>query len=434
MLQTTGQYSVSPNEDPHLHLRQVLDVASNFKILGVTDDAFGLRIFAYSLRDRAKSWLNFLEPNFIATWNDLVEKFLAKYFPPSKNTKMRNEITSFRQGDDENKLDASSGGAILSKSYEEGYRLIESITTNSYQWPVTRANASATQKRPVEVHEVTETTTLATQLSRDCCSATCLRNQSVEALATAALVAWPSELIFIDDETPTKPASKDKGILRHNESVASQKERPRIKFLAQGVSIKNLWNQVRKIAIALSSRLMGTLPSYTETPTTTPGVKNVETYKVIKLRSGKECELSLQKDADSSLVLPELDNSEEKEESIEELSSVGNKEENVDTIVTRKTSKSIKKAQVMPALDKEKKFIQERPPPPFPQRIRKAKEEQQFGKFTEILKQLHINISLIEAIEQMPNYSKYMKDMLTKSKRVREFATVALTQECSQLV
>jgi len=106
MLQTTGQYAGSPNEDPHLHLRQFLDVASNFKIPGVTDDAFRLRLFPYSLRDRAKSWLNSLEPRSITTWNDLAEKFLAKYFPPSKNAKMRNEITSFRQGDDESLFDA----------------------------------------------------------------------------------------------------------------------------------------------------------------------------------------------------------------------------------------------------------------------------------------------------------------------------------------
>ncbi|KAI5402401.1 hypothetical protein KIW84_050133, partial [Lathyrus oleraceus] len=42
--------------------------------------------------------------------------------------------------------------------------------------------------------------------------------------AIGSFVAWPLDLIFIDDETPTKPASKDRGILRHNESVASQKE------------------------------------------------------------------------------------------------------------------------------------------------------------------------------------------------------------------
>ena len=55
----------------------------------------------------------------------------------------------------------------MSKSYEEGYRFIESITTNTYQWPVARTNASATQKnRTAEVHEVTETTTLTSQVAQ----------------------------------------------------------------------------------------------------------------------------------------------------------------------------------------------------------------------------------------------------------------------------
>jgi N-dimethylarginine dimethylaminohydrolase len=61
-------------------------------------------------------------------------------------------------------------------------------------------------------------------------------------------------------------------------------------------------------------------------------------------------------------------------------------------------------------------LIRERPPPPFPQRLRRAKEEKQFDKFIEIMRQLHINIPLIEAIQQMPNYSKFMKDVLNKKK------------------
>ncbi|KAK2354700.1 hypothetical protein QL285_092185 [Trifolium repens] len=106
MLQTIGQFSGAATYDPHLHLKQFLEVASKFKIPGITDDAFRLRLFPYSLRDRAKGWLNSLEPNSIATWNALAEKFLAKYFPPVKNAKMRNEITSFRQGEDESLFDA----------------------------------------------------------------------------------------------------------------------------------------------------------------------------------------------------------------------------------------------------------------------------------------------------------------------------------------
>ena len=46
-----------------------------------------------------------------------------------------------------------------------------------------------------------------------------------------------------------------------------------------------------------------------------------------------------------------------------------------------------------------------------------------------MLKQLHINISFVEALEQMPNYAKFFKDILTKKRRHGEFDIVALTQE-----
>ncbi|CAI8614764.1 unnamed protein product [Vicia faba] len=44
--------------------------------------------------------------------------------------------------------------------------------------------------------------------------------------AIGSFVAWPSDLIFIDDQTPTTPASKGKGILWHDESDVSPKEVP----------------------------------------------------------------------------------------------------------------------------------------------------------------------------------------------------------------
>ena len=50
------------------------------------------------------------------------------------------------------------------------------------------------------------------------------------------------------------------------------------------------------------------------------------------------------------------------------------------------------------------------------------------------MKQLHINIPLVEALEQMPNYAKFMKDLVTKKRRFGEFETVALTEECSAIL
>ncbi|GKF31248.1 reverse transcriptase domain-containing protein, partial [Tanacetum coccineum] len=40
-------------------------------------------------------------PDLILTWDDLVSKFIKKFFPPSKTTNLRNEITRFQQRFDE---------------------------------------------------------------------------------------------------------------------------------------------------------------------------------------------------------------------------------------------------------------------------------------------------------------------------------------------
>ncbi|XP_062100458.1 uncharacterized protein LOC133806364 [Humulus lupulus] len=40
----------------------------------------------------------------------------------------------------------------------------------------------------------------------------------------------------------------------------------------------------------------------------------------------------------------------------------------------------------------------------------------------------------MEALEQMSNYAKFLKDILTKKRRLREFETVALTKECSSFL
>jgi molybdenum cofactor biosynthesis enzyme MoaA len=68
-------------------------------------------------------------------------------------------------------------------------------------------------------------------------------------------------------------------------------------------------------------------------------------------------------------------------------------------------------------------LVREIPPPLFLQRLRRAKEEKQFDKFIEMMKQLHINIPLIEVIHQMSNYTKFMKDVLTKRRIIGEFET-----------
>ncbi|XP_047267684.1 uncharacterized protein LOC124898103 [Capsicum annuum] len=54
----------------------------------------------------------------------------------------------------------------------------------------------------------------------------------------------------------------------------------------------------------------------------------------------------------------------------------------------------------------------------FSQRLKKKVDNANFGKFMTMLKQLTINLPLVEALEQVPSYEKFMKDLVTKKRKV----------------
>nr|GEU85473.1 DNA-directed DNA polymerase [Tanacetum cinerariifolium] len=73
---------------------------------GVSDDALRLSLFPYSLTHHSTTWYDRLPRNSIHTFDDMMWKFLSKYFPPSMVTKLRNEITKFRQDPNESLFEA----------------------------------------------------------------------------------------------------------------------------------------------------------------------------------------------------------------------------------------------------------------------------------------------------------------------------------------
>ena len=164
-----NQFSGSPHDDPINHLTNFVEITENIYINGVTRDAIKLRLFPFSLRDRAKNWLRSLPPGSITTWEQMSNAFLSKYFPPSKTASYRNQITNFKQKPDESlceawdkyqellrlcphhglekwlilqtfydglnyntrmTLDAAAGGSLMSRSQNEAYNLIEEMALN----------------------------------------------------------------------------------------------------------------------------------------------------------------------------------------------------------------------------------------------------------------------------------------------------------------
>ena len=76
------------------------------KIVGVPEDVVRLSLFSFSLSGEAKRWLHSFKGNSLKTWDEVVEKFLKKYFPKSKTIEGKAVISSFHQFPDESLSEA----------------------------------------------------------------------------------------------------------------------------------------------------------------------------------------------------------------------------------------------------------------------------------------------------------------------------------------
>jgi len=71
---------------------------------------------------------------------------------------------------------------------------------------------------------------------------------------------------------------------------------------------------------------------------------------------------------------------------------------------------------------------------PYPHFSKKKKEEGQFKKFMELFSQLQVNIPFREALEQMPVYAKFMKELLTGRRKPKDEENIALSENCSAIL
>ncbi|GJU54677.1 reverse transcriptase domain-containing protein [Tanacetum coccineum] len=104
-LVTSKQFYGFEKEDPHTHIRWFNKITSTIKYKDVPNSSIKLMLFPFSIEgnpDLAQK----RTPCSIVTWEDLVSKFINQFFPPSKTTNLRNEITNFQQRFDESFCEA----------------------------------------------------------------------------------------------------------------------------------------------------------------------------------------------------------------------------------------------------------------------------------------------------------------------------------------
>lgn len=144
---------------------------------------------------------------------------------------------------------------------------------------------------------------------------------------------------------------------------------------------------------------------------TNPKNKTQEQCKAIMLWSGKDLQMKASVPISKSQDCGDKDAEQDKD----------NREEKAKEAKSALIGSGGKQHQLVPLV-------------PFPEQLKNQKLEHQFSKFLEVFKKFHINIPFVEALEQMSTYAKFMKEILSKKRRLGDCETVALMEECSAVL
>ena len=71
---------------------------------------------------------------------------------------------------------------------------------------------------------------------------------------------------------------------------------------------------------------------------------------------------------------------------------------------------------------------------PFPNKLKNNKMNPHMDKIIELFNQVKINVSLLDAIQQVPSYAKFLKDMCMNKRKTNVLKKVFLPTNLSELL
>ncbi|XP_061359925.1 uncharacterized protein LOC133303971 [Gastrolobium bilobum] len=199
-------------------------------------------------------------------------------------------------------------------------------------------------------------------------------------------------------------------------------EETRASLKNQDAYIKNLENQIGQLAKQMAERPPGTFPSNTV-------INPKEQCNSITTRSG----IVIQP-VEKPIAAPSSEKDAEKENPAEEKAD---DPVDKDAIIfggplndtpRKKVTKKLSLEERMKSLG-DNPYVKAL----YPQRLQQHEQKKNISKFLEILKKLHINIPFAEALEQMPSYAKFLKEIITKKRKLTVEGSTILTEECSAI-
>ncbi|CAJ2633013.1 unnamed protein product [Trifolium pratense] len=472
-----NQFSGNPTDDPNLHLSIFLQYADTVKANGVSPEAIRLRLFPFSLRDKARAWLQSLPSNSVATWNELKKVFLARYFPPSKTAMLRAQINGFRQRDNESlfeawerykemiricphhglenwliihtfyngllyntrmTIDAAAGGALMDKPYNQAYQLIESMAQNHYQWGNERTTVEKPQTKG-GMYEISNMDHINAKLDA--------LTQKIESLTNE-----PKAIVAATIQNCELCGAQGHTIAECR--LLTEAPTDQVNY-TQG----NFYNQNQRNHPYLSYNSNNALYAPGQAPTPSPpGFQKPAQNAPMKsnLELMMENFIAVQTQTNKEVLNQNIHTSEKIKQLTSRLDVLTTHNKMLETQiaqVAQQRASTSAPAGIFPGQPQPNPRghvnavilrsgtqydgpadPRTKNPAMQPNSDKTTEKERQFKKFVELLQKLNITIPFTEAITQMPSYAKFLKDILTNKKKIEEEETVMLTAECSSIL
>jgi hypothetical protein len=96
-IRTVHHSPCTGKEDPNLHLQAFIQLCQTFNMDGVTLDQMRVRLFPFSLVEKALQWFYSQLAETVQNWNTLMRAFMKEYYSPGKTQSLRNNIATLAQ-------------------------------------------------------------------------------------------------------------------------------------------------------------------------------------------------------------------------------------------------------------------------------------------------------------------------------------------------
>ncbi|KAL2250253.1 UNVERIFIED_CONTAM: hypothetical protein Sindi_2310000 [Sesamum indicum] len=471
-------------EDPHKHLKEFHVVCSGMRPQGVTEEQVKLRAFPFSLGDKAKDWLYSLPSGSIVNWNELKKLFLENYFPASRTTNIRKEISGIRQFSGEsfyeywgkfkqlvescphhqipdhlliqyfyeglseaNKslVDATSGGALYDKTPTEARRLITIMAVNNQQF------GSRNDNPPRRVNEVS--TSIDERLDKLTSLVEKFIGGGIQQVKTCGICTSSGHCT---DVCPTLHEDSTE----HAGAIGGFFEQQQRRYDPFFYTYNPEWSKHPNLRYGNQPQNFQRGPHQQPPPPQTnpnngtPLEDIVKTLALSTQQFQQETRLSIQnlesqmsqlassvsrlesqgKFPSQTIINPKQNVSaitlcSEKELQLENSTRRGHAQQGKTEDALEIPPKEIEKSNQV-SEESPKVFI---PKPPFSERFAKSKEEEEEKDILETLLNVEVNIPLLDSIKQIPRYAKFLKDLCANKSKLRDNERVSIGENVSAI-